>query len=81
MRYDVFSFIHIFISEKLLLFSSIGNLYSFPLVSAMDILIINGLEMILKIICQCDVNHIMTLSINIQCTYIVGKYIIYLYEL
>jgi len=57
-----------FSSEKLLLLSSICNLYSFPLISPMDILIINGLEMILKSIGQCDVNHIMTLPINIQCT-------------
>jgi hypothetical protein len=49
---DVLSFFqHMFITSKLYYFH-LSIIYSFPLISTMDMLIINGLEMILKTIGQ-----------------------------
>ena len=43
----------------------IGNLVIFPVISPSDIVsIINELTLVLKIIGQCDVEHIMTLLIK-----------------
>jgi hypothetical protein len=40
------------------------NLYIFPLISPRNIFSINGMTMILKMICQCDVKYIITLMIK-----------------
>ena len=42
----------------------IGNLVIFPVISLIDIVSINELTLVLKIIGQCDVEHIMTLLIK-----------------